>query len=333
MLDWIEANPDSNDLVTGPLLYDDGQSISTHWNQAGKPGLWGTWDTDPRWQGTEPFEIFSQGLGLFCMRRAAWPGFHPLFRGFGGEEGYIHEKARQRGGKCWCLPQLKWRHKFRHMEHGSPPPPYPLSLEDHTFNLLLGHRELGIDAVEAIQEHFGKRLPSGVFQQFVTQAEKLQPFGQPSDRKKLRLLGIWYTNNAAPEPLMQKSLATIQRAVAETMHHDVAVTTSAWKPVPGNPFPCSLGEPKGKGHAAIIEQMIRCIKLAEGQFDGIAFLEHDVLYSPGHFDRMGDALATGAPVASNLDYEGLNATGWLKVKERHEPMHQMAMRGTQPWRT
>jgi hypothetical protein len=29
---------------------------------------------------------------------------------------------------------------------------------------------------------------------------------------------------------------------------------------------------------------------------------------------------------SNLDYIGLNATGWLKVRERHEPMHQLSMR-------
>src|SRR5262249_7173805 len=33
-----------------------------------------------------------------------------------------------------------------------------------------------------------------------------------------------------------------------------------------------------------------------------------------------------APVVSNLDYEGLNATGFLEVKERHEPMHQLSLR-------
>ena len=43
----------------------------------------------------EPFDIPMQGLGLFSCRKTAWPGFHPGFRGFGGEEGYIHEKFRQ----------------------------------------------------------------------------------------------------------------------------------------------------------------------------------------------------------------------------------------------
>ena len=56
--------------------------------------------TDPD---NPPFEITMQGLGLFACRRDAWPGFNPAFRGFGGEEGYIHEKIRQRGGETLVL--------------------------------------------------------------------------------------------------------------------------------------------------------------------------------------------------------------------------------------
>ncbi|MGL1784034.1 hypothetical protein ACSTG0_23510, partial [Vibrio parahaemolyticus] len=59
-----------------------------------------------------PFEIPMQGMGLFACRRDAWAGFNPDFRGFGGEEGYIHEKFRQRGGKVLCLPFLRWMHRF-----------------------------------------------------------------------------------------------------------------------------------------------------------------------------------------------------------------------------
>jgi hypothetical protein len=58
------------------------------------------------------FEIPAMGLGLFSMRKDAWPGFNPLFRGFGGEEGYIHEKVRRLGGKAICLPALRWIHRF-----------------------------------------------------------------------------------------------------------------------------------------------------------------------------------------------------------------------------
>src|SRR6185312_10542837 len=278
LLDYMAAHPDSNDLITGPLVYDDGKSVSTHWRPEAPPGLWGTWDTcwvapngraftaspqgghrlafadafgrplDPAEVGlsdyflgdlatwlhaagctvggagtTEPFDIPMQGLGLFAMRRAAWPGFHPLFRGFGGEEGYIHEKVRQRGGRVLCLPQLRWRHRFRHMEHGAPPPPYPLRLEDHVWNLLVGHRELGVDALPQIRDHFGKRLPAGAFEQMVQASEKVQARGVPADRKRLKLLGVWFNDKAAPEKLLQSSLRTIQRAASETMHHDVRV--------------------------------------------------------------------------------------------------------------
>ena len=142
-----------------------------------------------------------------------------------------------------------------------------------------------------------------------------------------------YDDGAAvstPLPLLQKSLAAIKRAVDETMHHDIQVTTSSWEPVPGNPFIWNVGHPKGKGHAAIVEQIRGAVEgythFASAEWDALVFLEHDVLYPPDYFDRMGNALASGAPVASNLDYEGLNATGWLRVKERHEPMHQLAMR-------
>ena len=42
----------------------------------------------------------------------AWPGFPAAFRGFGGEEAYIHEKFRRAGGRRLCLPWLRWMHRF-----------------------------------------------------------------------------------------------------------------------------------------------------------------------------------------------------------------------------
>jgi hypothetical protein len=145
-----------------------------------------------------------------------------------------------------------------------------------------------------------------------------------TETRRLKLLGVWYTNNAAPELLLRMSLGTIRRAAVATVHHDVAVRTSAWRPIADNPFPCHLGSPEAAGHAAILAQVRRCLDGA-GAYDAMLFLEHDVLYPPDYFDRMGNALAAGAPVASNLDYEGLNETGWLVVCERHEPLHQLAL--------
>ena len=88
------------------------------------------------------------GLGLFAMRTAAWVGFNPLFRGFGGEEGYLHEKVRQAGGKCWCLPALQWLHRFSRPEGV----PYRLAVPDRILNYLIGHH-LELDQ-QVIIDHF-----------------------------------------------------------------------------------------------------------------------------------------------------------------------------------
>jgi len=379
LIAFIKKYPDSRDLLQGPLVYDDGKTVVTHWRMTNPPGLWGVWDTawentkgrlftigapDKNGQPTLPnldggqsdmpapkaragetledalrrvgcrkvpdlsFDIPMQGLGLFAMRKDAWPGFNPLFRGFGGEEGYLHEKVRQAGGRALCLPTLRWRHRFRHTEAGHPGPSYNPQLEDHVWNLLIGHRELGIQAIPQIDQDFGQRLPSGKFQALTKESQEKQPLHRPIERKRLKLLGVWYTNNAAPEKLLQSSLQSIKRAQGETMYHDVVIGVSAWKPIPNNPFQTNTLylKPQAEGHAAILSQIHTAMTAsgAKNDFDGILFLEHDVLYPPDYFDRMGNALITN-PVASNLDYEGMNETGWLRVKERHEPMHQLGM--------
>ena len=110
--------------------------------QAGLSPL-GFSDNDP------PFEIPGQGLGLFTCRKDAWPGFNPHFRGFGGEELYIHEKFRRRGDKAICLPWLRWWHRF-----GRPTGvPYQASAFDKCRNYVLGHVELGLP-LDPIHEHF-----------------------------------------------------------------------------------------------------------------------------------------------------------------------------------
>ena len=152
---YFSEHPDSHDLLQGPLLYDDLNSISTHFDLTWRSQMWGTWGTDDRGFDVEGegFDIPSQGLGIFSCRRAAWPGFNPAFRGFGGEEGYIHEKFRQRGGRTLCLPWLRWVHRF-----GRPKGvPYPLTVEMKLRNYIIGFTELGLDTSEA-EEHFADFL-------------------------------------------------------------------------------------------------------------------------------------------------------------------------------
>jgi hypothetical protein len=56
--------------------------------------------------------IWAQGCGLFLARRESWLGFNKHFKGFGGEEGYIHEKYRKEGRGVWLIPWLGWWHRF-----------------------------------------------------------------------------------------------------------------------------------------------------------------------------------------------------------------------------
>jgi glycosyltransferase involved in cell wall biosynthesis len=164
---YYREHPDCRDLLQGPLVYDDLHNISTHFDPVWRDQMWGTWGTDPRGEDPEgePFEIPMQGLGVFSCRKDAWPGFNPRFRGFGGEEGYIHEKVRQAGGRCLCLPWLRWVHRF-----GRPAgEPYPLSVDDKFRNYLIGHAELGLD-LRPVFEHFSEHLPEETIQAIATEA-------------------------------------------------------------------------------------------------------------------------------------------------------------------
>lgn len=528
LLEYIERNPLSKNILSGPLLHDDDVTGATHWQPNPTCGLWGEWATDyekligNRQPGfrlfeyfrEDPFEIPMQGLGLFAMCRMNWPGFNPLFQGFGGEEGYIHEKVRRNGGKALCCPKLGWYHRFRSIG-GFQGVPYPLRDEDHIWNLLVGHRELGIEAEDKIYQHFGKRVADVTWQSLVDASRKAQPFGFwnsleanykrhclwrtpinehlpmlrwmaskaervvelgvatassttallsakpkymrsydinpecekhipkdipegtnfkfvaldslvarpeecdllfidtyhtaaqlqaeldrhgvhcvgriilhdteifgdtgedgspglrhavryfleknpewkvmghfennsgltilsriPSDPSMypswlgtklaptLKILGIWYTNNAAPQSVMVDSLNSI-RIASLSSRHMVMIRTSVWEIIAGNPFPQVCARDRSGTHLGIVKQQLDCVASADPfEWEIICFLEHDVLYPDDYFDRVADAFLgnPSANVVVNLDYEGLNATGWLKVKERHEPLHQMSMR-------
>jgi hypothetical protein len=154
---YYREHPDCVDLLQGPLVYDDGRQVSSHFEPVWRDQMWGVWATDPRAfdPESEPFEIPMQGLGAFSCRSEAWPGFHPGFRGFGGEEGYLHEKFRRAGAQCLCLPWFRWMHRF-----GRPRGiPYPLTIDDKLRNYLLGHTELGLDLAPVLA-HFAAYLPT-----------------------------------------------------------------------------------------------------------------------------------------------------------------------------
>lgn len=150
LIDYYDGGLDLGNLLQGPLIYDDMTSISTHFDfSKWSSHMWGQWATDDR--GKDPngwsFEIPGNGCGLFSARKDSWLGFNKNFRGFGGEEGYIHEKYRKNGKKVMCLPFLRWLHRFERPNGAT----YPNSLKDRFRNYLIGFRELGLDISELFE--------------------------------------------------------------------------------------------------------------------------------------------------------------------------------------
>lgn len=45
LLNWFEANPDNQDLIQGPMFYDNLQAFATHCADQFRGGMWGTWST------------------------------------------------------------------------------------------------------------------------------------------------------------------------------------------------------------------------------------------------------------------------------------------------
>lgn len=216
--DYWNTNPNSRNIISGPILLDDTVRISTHFHPRWRGEMFGIWshgfhcpncnhtfvtDVDDdrpvdnvhignvydmmtgikvtscptcgkslpqnfnysghqeliKQQGfsymfsssntPKEVEIPSQGLGFFSMLKEHWPGFNPHMKGFGGEEGYIHEKVRQNGGKALCIQGLGWNHRFGRPDGVK----YPLHRYDKVRNYVLAWKEIGWD-LQSIHTHF-----------------------------------------------------------------------------------------------------------------------------------------------------------------------------------
>lgn len=103
----------------------------------------------------QKFEIPAHGMGLWACRRDSWLGFNQNFRQFGGEEFYIHVKYRKAGRRVWCLPDVRWRHRFSDLTTHKIE--YPLTLQGKVRNYCTGLSELGLP-LDPIYKEFGGRL-------------------------------------------------------------------------------------------------------------------------------------------------------------------------------
>tara|TARA_B100001564_G_scaffold353414_1_gene362294 strand:+ start:3644 stop:4522 length:879 start_codon:yes stop_codon:yes gene_type:complete len=164
LLEYYNQNPDCKDIVHGPLVYDglDTANASTHFKAGWSHAMYGQWETNHEGlRSGKPFEIPMQGLGVFSCETKNWRGFNPHFKGFGGEEGYIHEKFRKYGGKAVCVPDFQWVHRFNRPDGIK----YPLVLEDRIWNYFVGWLELTQDPrhemIAGCYEHFKDKIPNG----------------------------------------------------------------------------------------------------------------------------------------------------------------------------
>lgn len=164
LISHMEANR-NGDLIQGPMLMDNLSSAMTHMEPVWRDGMFGIWAEDNRAKAGDPFGIPSMGLGAFACRKDSWLRFNEKFRGFGGEEGYIHDKFRAHGRRTICLPQFQWLHRFQRPAGV----PYPLKWEDRVFNYCLGKLELGQDVAPVI-EHFSTKLSQATLDRCLAEA-------------------------------------------------------------------------------------------------------------------------------------------------------------------
>jgi glycosyltransferase involved in cell wall biosynthesis len=148
----IDSIYPTDNLMTGPLMYNNTKDFVCTWKPIWRGHMWGIWGDYAQTVPDKPFDIWGMGAGCFATRKNSWLGYNAKFRGFGSEEGYIHEKYRKAGRKVICNPKLIWMHQFDGRKI-----PYPLQLIDRVVNYLIGFAELGLDTKE-MEAHFGPAL-------------------------------------------------------------------------------------------------------------------------------------------------------------------------------
>ena len=164
LLWYYTKHPESRDLLTGPLLSDGGGFVGTHQELQWRGESLGTWAKDRRAfnANSDPFEIPTQGLGLFSCRRDAFPGFSKQQRGFGCAEALFCQMFRDRGDRVLCHPGLRWLHRFG--ERGGQL--YELLAVDKLINYMLEFQRTRMDP-SGMFEHFEGKLNADDYTQMM----------------------------------------------------------------------------------------------------------------------------------------------------------------------
>lgn len=154
----LESIHETDDLIQGPLKLAGNDSYYLAMVPVWRSHMWGIWADPVKSLPDNPIEIWGMGMGCFYTSRKSWLKYNEKFRGFGGEEGYIHEKYKLAGKRVISDPALVWQHYFR---EDLTSPPYHLSVFDKARNYMIGFQELGLDTKPLI-DAFGKDIISKV---------------------------------------------------------------------------------------------------------------------------------------------------------------------------
>lgn len=142
-------------------------------------------------------------------------------------------------------------------------------------------------------------------------------------KSKHNRLGIFYSNNTNPKifPIIEKSLKSIEKA----SENKADILTCFWFPFQNNPFNQIISWYQQSSHLNQLLQIMQCLYTAKklNNYEYVSFLEHDVLYGEGYFDY--PEFESGE-IFTNMNYIGVNHTGWQELKQKDEPFHQMTMR-------
>jgi len=137
-------------------------------------------------------------------------------------------------------------------------------------------------------------------------------------------IGIFYSNNH--NPAIYGAINASLESIKVAAEGKADIYTCMWKSMPDNPFIEYIAWTQTSSHLNQLLQIMQLLYSARQvnpNYKYVSFLEHDVLYPEGYFDfpEFNDG-----EIYTNMNYMGMNKTGYQPLGQRDEPFHQMTMR-------
>jgi glycosyltransferase involved in cell wall biosynthesis/predicted O-methyltransferase YrrM len=259
----------------------------------------------------DAFEIPGMGLGVFAAYRENWQRFNSAFRGFGGEEMYIHEKYRRAGGKAICIPGFQWLHRFNDATFLT----YRSDRYDTVRNHIIGHRELGMD-VDLVRRAFvdGTSFPASLFDRLISDIDAPHPERMQGKEKT----GTVQVTDSRPEKSVPADLNVLyehaKNTVSDINEHCETLRSYASKVHHATEF--------GVRHGVSSVALLKGVKGKLVSYDKVKQHEVGALerIAPDHFEfKYGDSLQVTIAPTDLLFIDTLHTYGqcYEELKRHH----------------